>query len=164
MMPKTSVRPAASRNRSRPNCRPFRHCSINSVIRRKPKLREGGQANGGSADAPPPSCFRTGSLHVTLVDETILVVFHNRRDGLENKIAVLIFHSLLQIKVLDWDVIGVKSEFSPDRFEIGHFQCLLHGRLIRQITLGRGNSGGNQGCSVIGLGAIKRWPESRIFL
>ena len=27
MMPKTSVRPAASRNSSMPNCTPFKHCS-----------------------------------------------------------------------------------------------------------------------------------------
>src|SRR5215510_1931301 len=113
---------------------------------------------------PPPSCFRTGSLHLTLGDETILVVFHNRRDGLENKIAVLIFHSLLQIEVLDWDVIGVKSELSPDRFEVGLFQRLLHCRLVRQITLGRGNSRGDQIRSVIGLRAIERWSQPRILL
>src|SRR5262245_43979419 len=140
MIPNTSVNPAARRNRSRPNCKPFRHCSINSVIRARTE-------NYGMADTqtrqrmtPPPSCVRVGSLHMTLGGETILVVFHNRCDGFEDKIAVLIFHSLLQVKVLDWDVIGVKSELSADRFEVGLFQCLLHGRLVRQITLGRGDS------------------------
>src|SRR5262245_54700460 len=164
MMPNTSVNPAASRKRSRPNCKPLRHCSINSVIRAQTENYGMADTQTAAALRPPPSCIRAGSLHVTLVNETILVVFHNGCDGLENKITVLIFHSLLQIEVLDRDVIGVKSELSPHRFEIGLFQRLLHSRLVCQITLGRSDGGGNQVRSVIGLRPVERWPQPRIFL
>src|SRR6476646_7072846 len=128
MMPNTSVSPAASRNSSRPNCRPFRHCSMNSVMTRSlSRLRAPPQANGGSAPAPPPSRPRAGSLHRAFVVELILAVLDDGGDGLEH-VVVALFHHVLQIEVLDRDVVVAELESAAHRLEVGFLQRLLHRR------------------------------------
>src|SRR5260370_7969088 len=89
-MPKTSVSPAASKNNSSPNCRPFRHCSINSSI------GFGRRTTNGQFQplffclllllsfAPLPSAFARppSPLHRALVSELILPVLDVLATGL----------------------------------------------------------------------------------
>src|SRR5476649_2132670 len=111
MMPNTSVSPAASRNSSRPNCNPFRHCSMKSVMARcSQRVTACQQANGGSADAPPPSCLVAGSLHRALVVEVILAVLDDGGDGLEHELTLGVLHHVLQIEVLNRNVVVAKLE------------------------------------------------------
>src|SRR5262245_39946312 len=116
MMPKISVRPAASRNSSNPNCSPLRHCSRTSSIRiprrRHPPMRTTQQMLS-LPDAPPapgmttcrdPSGARL-PLHRTARVELVLAVLHNRVDGLEREIAFRVLHHVLQIEILDRKVV-----------------------------------------------------------
>src|ERR1700722_6083171 len=53
MMPKTSVNPAASRNNSRPSCRPFRNCSTTSSMDILVRL---------SVEADQSNCFKSKAI------------------------------------------------------------------------------------------------------
>src|SRR5882672_100185 len=153
MMPKTSVSPAASKNSKRPNCRPLRHCSMNSVIAAQLSCHCGGaakggapgmtylivhpspQANGGSACAPPPS-FAPGSLHRALTVEGILVVLDDRGDGLEYELAFGVLDHVLEIEGLDREVVVAELEVAAHRLEVGFFQRFLQRIFIRDVALG----------------------------
>src|SRR5882757_7017394 len=58
MMPNTSVSPAASRNSSRPNCNPFRSCSMtrymNGLYQAETKQRQRECAAAGVISFAPP--------------------------------------------------------------------------------------------------------------
>src|SRR5919108_593273 len=56
MMPKIKVSPAASRNSSSPNCKPFRHCSMNSNME-----------FGAARPARPRSALRPVEGRISLV-------------------------------------------------------------------------------------------------
>src|SRR5262245_5615718 len=113
MMPKTSVNPAASRNSSRPNCRPFRHCSMKSVMMRRAPGKRTAAARTRYRRVGSPS----RSLHRALVVKAILIVLDDGGDGLECVIAFLIFDRLLQIEILDREVIIPIFEIAAHRFE-----------------------------------------------
>src|SRR5688572_21411770 len=116
MMPKISVRPAATRNSSRPSCRPFRHCSrtrsIDNPRRHHPPKRMTPQTLR-SLDAPQArgmtcrvSLNRPSSpLHRTARVELVLAVLDDGRDGLEREVALGVLHHVLQIEVLDREVV-----------------------------------------------------------
>src|SRR6185437_4126602 len=105
MMPNTRVNPAASKNSRRPNCNPFRHCSMKRVMMRRLQSLTRGQANGGSAPAPPPPSCQPGSLHRALVVEAILVVLDDGGDRPQHVVAFRIFHRILKVEILDRNVV-----------------------------------------------------------
>src|SRR5665647_1391965 len=122
MMPNTSVSPAASRNSSRPNCNPFRHCSMKSVMSScSQKYAAYPQANGGSANAPPPSYSAPGSLHRALVVEVILAVLDDGGDGLEHEVALGVLDHVLQVEVLDRHMVVAELEIAAHRLAVGLF-------------------------------------------
>src|ERR1700747_3302302 len=121
-MPKTSVSPAASKNNSSPNCRPFRHCSINS------SMGFGRRTTGGRFQplffcllillsfSPLPSAFARppSPLHRALVVELILAVLDDRGNGAEGEIALRVLHHGLQIDTLDREVVVAVLVVTPE--------------------------------------------------
>src|SRR6476646_9294459 len=127
MMPITSVSPAASRNSSRPNCSPFRNCSMTRNMQgdlyqaeTKQRQRECAaaffywmhdpcQTLKLSADHAPAN---PRSFHRTFVVEAILVVLDDGGNCLERKLAFGVLDHVLQIKVLDRNVVVAVFERS----------------------------------------------------
>src|SRR5262245_15196083 len=116
MMPNTSVSPAASRNRSRPNCRPFKHCSMNRVMMNRLKISECRASKRRQRRCAAAVPYRGRSLHRALVVKAILIVLDDGGDGLKCEIAFLVLDRLLQIEILDREVIVPIFEFSDCRF------------------------------------------------
>src|SRR5574339_104429 len=135
MMPNTSVKPAASMNSSRPNCRPLRHCSMNSVIARR--LHTFAIENGGSAHAPPPLFTALASVcrHLALRVMDVLEILDDRGDGLQH-VFVALLHRLLQIEILDRNVVRPELETAAHRFEIRLLKRSTDRVLVRQIAFG----------------------------
>src|SRR5882672_12137416 len=139
MMPNTSVSPAASRNSSRPNCRPFSDCSMRTsmnpwtldltkqrqhicaaaiflvgrMICRKPPP---GQARRRVREIMHRSCQL---LHRTFVVEAILVVLDDGGHRLERELAVGVLDHVLQVEILDRDVVVAVFERAAQRLEVG---------------------------------------------
>src|SRR6476469_927430 len=131
-----SMIPNTSMNSSRPNCRPLRHCSMNSVMARR--LHTFAIENGGSARAPPPSFTAPASVrrHLAFRVMTVLAVLDDRGGCLQHALVAVLDH-ILQIEVLDRNVIRSELEAAAHRLEIGLFERLTHRVLVGQIALGR---------------------------
>src|SRR4249919_357178 len=109
-MPKTSVNPAANRNSRRPNCRPFRHCSMNSVMMcratpQMPASKRRQRACAAAALTPSAKLF-----HRALAVISVLVVLDDGGDGLEHEVALGVLHHVLEIKCLDREVVVIELE------------------------------------------------------
>src|SRR5262245_2832894 len=109
-MPKTRVSPAASRNSSSPNCRPFRHCSRNSSMGLRSQRTDVGRRADGLASSvfrPLSSLVRrpASPLHRALLVEAVLAVLDDRGHGLEDEIAARILDRFLQVEILDGELI-----------------------------------------------------------
>src|SRR6478672_3944736 len=132
MMPKTSVRPAASRNSSSPNCRPFRHCSINNSI----GLRRTMDGPLGPSFLPPPvlrpAPLARSPLHRTLVVKLILTVLDDRGDGLEGEVAFRVLHHILQVKVLNRKMVVAVLVGTAHRCVVGLAPLGSHGVLLAE--------------------------------
>src|SRR5438132_12030922 len=113
MMPKVSVRPAASRNISRPSCRPF---SI--WISRYSTSRLFLKRNGSAMPRSRQPSGSQASLHRALLVVRILGVLHGGGDGLHRHHAVGVLHRFLDVEVLDREVVGVVLEVAAQRLEV----------------------------------------------
>src|SRR4029079_4231185 len=98
MIPNTSVNPAASMNSSRPNCRPLRHCSMNSVMALS--VHTFAIENGGGALPPPPSFPAPASVrrHLAFRVMTVLEVLDDRGGCLPHEL-VAFLDPIIQIEV-----------------------------------------------------------------
>src|SRR5512138_2356644 len=117
MMPNTSVNPAASMNSRRPNCSPFRHCSMNSVM---------------MPSAPPNACKQTAAarlrrrrlypnprlFHRALTVISVLVVLDDGGDGLEHEVALSVLHHILEIECLDRKVVVIELKVATHRLKV----------------------------------------------
>src|SRR6185369_8999303 len=135
MMPKTSVRPAASRNSSMPSCTPLRHCSMKYSIRRRdarlgvasPQARRRKGARRQDDRSGPVRQPRTAPLfHRAAVVKAVLVVLDNGRDGVEDVVALSVLHHVLQIEILDRDVVVAELEVAAHGLEVGLLHLLAH--------------------------------------
>src|SRR6185312_15200878 len=137
MMPKTSVSPAASKNSSKPNCRPLRHCSMNSVIVPPGEGLSRDYTRKWRQRTLPPFSHRVSRLlHRTLRSVRVRLIFLGGRRGLL-RVGLALFHHRLHVVVLRRIVVGAEFEAAAHRLEVGLFQRLLHGRLVRQVALHR---------------------------
>src|SRR5215216_2025902 len=123
---------------------PFRHCSIRySMFPLRPcKSRafvpRGNQATTSAQKtrrrkrALPPSfwCQVRSVRHLALLPVLVLVVLHNRGDGLE-PVLLAVLHGILEIEVLDRDMVRPELEVAAHRLEIG-----LLGRAAHLVLLG----------------------------
>src|SRR5262245_24304702 len=160
MMPKIRVRPAASRNSSMPNWMPLRHCSIRySIVWPSPRelwqkltlsaagwpcsralqIRPWRTAQNKTAEARASAVLQLypgqeSVRHFALLPVLVLIVLHDRRDGLQT-IFVAVLHCLLKIEVLDRDVIGPELEVSAHRLEIGLLRGAAHLVLLAEIAV-----------------------------
>src|ERR1700723_2549049 len=123
MMPKISVRPAASRNSSIPSWMPFSACSMKYSMVRHPEVRakraskgDGPGASAGilrgprSARAPQDDGSKfsaASSFHRALRVIRVLVVLDDLRDGVQRIAAVGILLRLFKIEALDRQVVVV---------------------------------------------------------
>src|SRR5262245_58254981 len=169
MMPKIRVRPAASRNSSMPNWMPLRHCSIRySIVWPSPRELWLSAANQAMADRPKQDgrstrFCRFGALapgrrsvrHFALLPVLVLIVLHNRRDGLQT-VFVAVLHRLLKIEVLDRNVIGPELEVSAHRLEIRLLGGAAHVVLLAEIAVDGFHDAIEQRYGIIGLGAVER--------
>src|SRR5262245_57383045 len=114
MMPKTSVRPAASKNSMTPNCRPLRTCSTT----RSP-------VNAGSA-LP---------LHRALLVVGVLVVLEDGLLDLHLDLAARALHRLQEVEVLDRRVVRIVGELAPRRLEVGLAHRGDHALLVAEVAL-----------------------------
>src|SRR6516164_2339916 len=103
--------------------------------------------------SPAPS--RWSVRHFALLPVLVLIVLHDRRDGLQ-PVFVAVLHRLLQIEVLDRDVIGSELEVSAHRFEIGLLRGAAHLVLLAEIALDGFHDAIEQGHGIIGLGTVER--------
>src|SRR5581483_804801 len=154
MMPNTSVRPAASMNSSRPNCRPLRHCSMNSVMARK--LHAFAMENGGSAYAPPPSWTAPASVrrHLALRVMDVLEILDDGGGRLEH-VLVAFLHHVLKIEILDRNVVGAELEVATHGLEVRLLERLADGVFVGQVALGRDDRGVDQHCRVVRLRPVE---------
>src|SRR4051812_35013301 len=142
MMPNTSVRPAASRNSSSPNCSPFRNCSTTRSMPLTSRSKRRRQNRSGAAAMPSLTilgrrCFKLQansrpfcplarnsfrSFHRALVVEAVLVVLDDGGNRLQRELAVGVLDHILQVEILDRDVVVAIFESAAQRLEVG----LLH--------------------------------------
>src|SRR4051794_37100147 len=102
MIPNTSVNPAANKNSSRPNCNPFRNCSMTSSMGTLDRAEIRAKGKQRRRLAPPPYwAGRRRSLHRALIMETILVILYNGSYGFERELAFGILDDILQIEILN---------------------------------------------------------------
>src|SRR5262249_1300573 len=134
MMPNTSVRPAASRNSSSPNCKPFRHCSTISSIEWSGWCPARGQRTA-KGRLPSSSAVRSRSLHRALVVKIILAVLDDGRRRLERQVAVRILHHVLQVEVLDRNVIVAVLVRPAHRGVVRLAHLVAHGVLLARVAL-----------------------------
>src|SRR5215510_9262626 len=113
MMPKVSVRPAASRNISRPSCTPF------SIWISRYSIAPSNET-GAQARSRLPLRSRA-SFHRALFVIGVLARGHSRGDGLDRHHALRILDRLLDVEVLDRELIGIVLEIAAQRLEV----CLL---------------------------------------
>src|SRR5215471_18183020 len=99
MMPNTSVRPAASRNSIRPNCRPFRNCS---------RMR--------TQDTRFPD--RCELLHRAVLHVRVAAVLEDRPDGLVDEPPLRVLADDAQVVVLDRVLVAVELERPAHRLEL----------------------------------------------
>src|SRR6185369_15989052 len=157
MMPNTSVRPAASRNSSRPNCRPFSDCSMRTSIdpldsgpnktaaahlrRRHFSCWADDLSQTAPGSSPRPRVREImhrpcqPSLHRAFVVEAILVVLDDGGHRLERELAVSVLDDVLQVEVLDRDMVLAVFERTAHRFEVGLLHFGLHLVLLRRVAL-----------------------------
>src|SRR3954468_7083487 len=160
MMPNTSVKPAASRNSSSPNCSPFRNCSTISSI--SPTTAP--QENSGSARAPPLLNESPRSLHLAFVVEAILVVLDNSGNGFQRKLAIGVLHHVLQIEVLDRDMVLAVFERAAHRLEIRLLHLGAHCVLLGGVAVHRRHGAVDQLRGIIGLRAVKARTQVGVLL
>ena len=134
-----SVSPAASRNSSMPNCRPFRHCSMRYSIGSSAPRRRTSQARwarpaatskiGGSAAllrrpsvAAQPITTSSGTCRAYLswLSSTIVATVLSARCPSAS------FTDVLQVEVLDRDVVVAELEVAAHRLEVGLLHLLAH--------------------------------------
>src|SRR6185436_11640982 len=108
MMPKTSVRPAASRNSIRPNCSPLSDCSAMRI-----------QLN---------SCL----LHLAVLHVRIAVVLEHRAEDLVVQAALRVLRDHAQVVVLDRHRVAVDLDRAPHRLELRRLHRLAY-RLTSSI-------------------------------
>src|SRR5215831_13325948 len=184
MMPKIRVRPAASRNSSMPNWMPLRHCSIRYNIvglsvpmnlaadpsvagwprSRALQIRPWRLAQNKTAEARASAVSQLAACqwsvrHVALLKVLVLIVLHDRRDGLQ-PVFVAVLHRFLQVEVLDRDVIGSEFEVPAHRFEVGLLRRAPHLILLAEIAVDGSDNAVEQRHGVVGLGTV----EGRIAL
>src|SRR5690606_16911773 len=114
MMPNTSVRPAASKNSIRPNCRPFSSCSSMSI-----------ESIAKACSAAHPALLRVG----------VAVLFHHGTDELVGHLPLFIPDDLAQVVILDREVIGVERERTTHRGKVGLLQGLAQRILVLEIAV-----------------------------
>src|SRR5262249_49896932 len=150
MMPNTSVRPAARRNSSSPNCKPFRHCSAISSI-------EGsGRRMAERQSLPVFSAVRGRSrspLHRALVVVLVLAVLDDGRRRLERQVAVSILHHVLQVEVLDRHAIVAVLVRPAHRRVVRLAHLVAHRVLLARIALHGDHRAVDEVGGVVALGA-----------
>src|SRR5215212_5839862 len=99
--PKTRVSPAATRNSSTPNCRPFSACTS-----RRPVLMP--------RSVPPPP-----SAHAALGRPGVHVVLQHLAHGLGLELAVRTLRHAAQPEVLHRVVVGAEAEIATHGAEVG---------------------------------------------
>src|SRR5262245_25760792 len=106
-----------------------------------------------------PSCSPAPSQrsvrHFALLPVLVLIVLHDRRDGLQ-PVFVAVLYRVLKVEVLDRDVIGPELEVSAHRFEIGLLRGAAHLIFLAEIALDGFHDAIEQGHGIIGLGAVER--------
>src|SRR5262249_53326950 len=157
MMPNTSVRPAASRNSSSPNCKPFRHCSVISSIEWSGWCPARGQrtAKGNLSVLSAVRGRSRSLLHRALVVKIILAVLDDGRRRLERQVAVRILHHVLQVEVLDRNVIVAVLVRPAHRGVVRLAHLVAHGVLLARVALHGDHRAVDEVGGVVALGAIE---------
>src|SRR5579862_3816358 len=169
MMPKISVRPAASRKSSMPSCTPLRHCSMkyNTLLPHPEVLGAlAPSLEGHSISARPISVGTSAGIlrptlqapclfHWALSVIRVLVVLDDRREGVQRVAAIVILPRFLKVEILDGQVIVAELEAAAHRLEIGLFHLLAHAFLVAQVAVHGGDRVVEQCHGVVGIRPIE---------
>src|SRR5882672_2896357 len=109
MMPNTSVRPAASRNSIKPNCRPLRACSRTRTT--------------------------TALLHRAVLHVGVAAILEDRAHGLVDEAPLRVLADHAQVVVLDRVLVAVESEGTAHRLELGGLERPAHRFLVLDPAL-----------------------------
>src|SRR5258708_1811824 len=136
MMPKVSVRPAASRNISRPSCTPFSIWSSRySIGSRFQTKRE--RVAALPFPVGPRAKIVVASLHRAFFSERIHRILYGRGDRLDRHHAAGILDRFLDVEILDREVVVAVLEAAAQRLEVGLLHLAADLVLVRRVALQR---------------------------
>src|SRR5688572_21824725 len=138
MMPNTSVRPAASRNNIKPNCRPLSACSSTRM----------------SMIASGPGRSVRGHLAGRRVGVGLGLEDGAQRPVGDAALRVAADHA--QVVVLHREVVAVELEGAAHRFEPGCFERLAQRGLVVELALDIAHRGVYQARRVVALEGVQR--------
>src|ERR1017187_9990139 len=139
MTPKTSVKPAASRNSIRPNCRPLRACSRTRVP--------------GTPNRPWP----TSGLHLAVLHVGVAVVLQDRlAERLVDEAALAVAADGAHVVVLDRVLVGIEAKGAAHRIELRRLQRLAHRFVVFEIAVELAHRGVDEIGRVVALRGIER--------